>query len=246
MKLLNEAIIYLIVDLLNINDILNFKGLNKYINLVIKKYNIYWSSITNYNKILDIEPYYNYLYCHRFISFSNISDINKINISFNKKFNSSYEKVFDKKSVSKYPLILYTGNSFCISISTKIKISGNYKVIWLIKMDRNSFISNLHVTTLKQSNKQINFNLINERNEFNSKLIDTKHYKLYTVYKNENFIYNYFNISDQHKIRNKGWFKLSTDNIYLKKDEYIKTSIQNQNNIFFKYKIDGIFVIRTS
>jgi len=245
MKLLNKELFFLIVDFLRIKDIFKMNISNKYINFIIKNYNNYWNNFITLNK-LDINPFYNYLYCHRFISLNNSnSDVNKVDILFK----PNYEKINDKNSVSKSPLIFYnTINNlyFFVSISTKIKINGFYKIIWLISIDKNSFISNLHLITFKNKYDNSNINLINDNNQYSSKLIDNNHYQLSSVKTTDNLIYNYLNIQDQHNIRNKGWYKLSTDTIYLKENDNIVATIQNKNNIFCKYKIDGIYLIKTS
>ena len=247
-KLPTDIILYLSKWLIAI-DYFNLSQVSSFYRNIIINHNLYWLNKIKKINILNInyselKPFYYFLYCFRFINFNiKKSYLNSVFLE-NKKWVLSN----DLNSISKNPIILLSSSkSFDILVKTKIKISGYYKIILIIKIFSNSFLNDLHLI-LNNDNKIVNKNdigLINSINFPSEKKNNLNLFQLSKVSSKKNYVHNIFSIYDQHKIRNKGWNQLMTSSIYLNDNSILSINIFNKKGIFYRYSLDGIYLIKS-
>jgi len=233
LSLPNDVLFWNIFSFCKSSEIFAFSSLNKKVRKIIINNDNYWQK--KIKKISNgIKPFYYYLYGYRFIGFGSKSNINNYIINsdcYYKDINNSVT-IFD--GIKKI-------NPYLVSFSSLIKLSGYYKIIWIISVSKSSFLTDLHIISKKSLSQ--NPNLSHSVDKTDSKLIDINHYQLKLLSYNKHYIHNIFNISDQHKIREKGWIKLESSPIYLNNETFLETYVTSTIYRFCKYKFKGIYLI---
>lgn len=233
MIFLNFDIFYLILNNLHISEILNFSLLNKNIrNLIIDNY--FWIKKLPKNKIsqIKIKPFYYYLYCYRKFK------LTSKNISLNSK---NYQ-INSDKSIRIFD-IADSNIPYLIKLVVPIKISGNYKINLKLKLEKNSFITNLHlITRAYQEDNSLNLFNINNYIQTKSKMLSNQNYLLKLLDFKKDYSYNILDIYDQHTIREKGWINIQTNPIYLMENQYMEFILTTKIFRFCKYNFKEIIL----
>ena len=230
----NDVLFWNIFSFCKSSEIFAFSSLNKKVRKIIINNDNYWQK--KIKKISNgMKPFYYFLYGYRFIGFGSKSNINNYIINsdcYYKDINNSVT-IFD--GIQKI-------NPYLVSFSSLIKLSGHYKIVWIISVNKSSFLTDLHIITKKSLSN--NPDLSKSRGETASKLIDNNHYQLKLLNYNKDYVYNIFNILDQHKIREKGWIKLESSSLHLNENTYFETYVTSTVYRFSKYKFKGIYLIK--
>ena len=229
---LNNDIIYLILNNLSINEIVNLSSSNKNMrDLIVNNY--YWiKKIPNTINLVKIKPFYYYLYGYRKFKLTN----KKISL------NSQNYQINQDKSIRIFD-IADNNTPYLIKLITPIKISGNYKINLKLKLEKNSFITNLHlITRAHQNDNTLNLFNINNYIETKSKLLSDQDYLLKLLDSNKDYSYNILDIYDQHIIRDKGWINIQTNPIYLEENQYMEFILTTKIFRFCKYSFKEIIL----
>ena len=124
-----------------------------------------------------------------------------------------------------------------------IKLSGKYKINLKLKIEKNSFITNLHlITRAYQEDNLINLFNINNYIETKSKVLSDQYYLLKLLDSKKDYSYNIFDIYDQHKIRNKEWINIETYPIYLNEGQFMEFVLTTKIFRFCKYNFKEIIL----